>query len=75
MNGSNNGSVQYGSPTAAKQASKRPRAGRRCEIPGCVTLLSTYNASTTCWLHTTATRRHPLAPTDTSSYGRQGTAT
>jgi hypothetical protein len=26
-------------------------------------VLSTYNTSTTCWLHTTATKRHALAPT------------
>jgi hypothetical protein len=61
MNGSNNGTVQYGVPIPAKQASTRPRAGRECEVGGCVTLLSTYNPSTTCWLHTTATTRHPLA--------------
>jgi hypothetical protein len=63
MNGSNNGTVQYGVPVAAKQADKRPRAGRRCAFGGCVTLLSTYNSSPTCWLHTTAVPRHPLAST------------
>jgi hypothetical protein len=62
MTRSNGGTVQYGVPIPARHASKRPSAGRRCEVQGCVTLLSTYNASTTCWLHTTATRRHPLAP-------------
>ena len=63
MTRSNSTTVQYGVPIPAKHASKRPRAGRACEVPGCPTLLSTYNASTTCWQHTTAIRRHPLAPT------------
>ena len=61
MNGSTNGTVHYGAAIPAKHASKRPRAGRACEVPGCVTLLSTYNSSTRCWLHSTAVRRHPLA--------------
>ncbi len=60
MKGSNNGAVQYRIPLAANQASNRPRAGRRCEAIGCVTLLSTYNSSTTCWLHSAAVRRLPL---------------
>jgi hypothetical protein len=63
MNRSNSNSVQYGVPLASKQAMRREQAGRRCEVPTCVTVLSTYNTSTTCWLHTTATRRHALAPT------------
>ena len=64
MTRANNGAVQYGAPIPAKQASNRPRAGRRCEVGGCVTLLSTYNASPTCWLHTTAVPRHSLAATN-----------
>jgi hypothetical protein len=63
MNRSNSNSVQYGVPRANKQALQRERAGRRCEVPTCETVLSTYNDSTTCWLHTTATRKHALAPT------------
>ena len=63
MNRSNSSTVQYGVPVASKQAAKRAQAGRQCEVPGCATLLSTYNSSATCWLHTTATRRHALAPT------------
>jgi hypothetical protein len=62
MNKSNSASVQYGVP-ASKHAAKRSQAGRRCEVPGCVTVLSTYNASPACWLHATATPRHALAPT------------
>jgi hypothetical protein len=62
MNRSNSNSVQYGVPLASKQAVHRERAGRCCEVPTCETVLSTYNTSTTCWLHTTATRRHALAP-------------
>jgi hypothetical protein len=63
MNGSNNGTVQYGAPVAAKQAEKRPPTGRHCAVGGCVTLLSTYNSSSTCWLHTSAVPRHALAST------------
>jgi len=63
MNRTNSASVQYGAPVASKSAAKRSKAGRNCEMPGCATLLSTYNASSTCWLHTTATPRHPLSPT------------
>lgn len=57
-----NGNVQYGAPHAGKQAMRRERAGRRCESPECQTVLSTYNTSATCWLHTAATRRLALAP-------------
>jgi hypothetical protein len=63
MNKSNSASVQYGVPVGGKHAAKRSEAGRRCDVSGCLTVLSTYNASPTCWLHTTATRRLPLAPT------------
>ncbi|HJX08609.1 MAG TPA: hypothetical protein VJ736_11120 [Actinomycetota bacterium] len=63
MKRSNSSTVQYGVPAAAKQAEKRAQAGRRCEVLTCETVLSTYNSSPTCWLHTTATRKHPLAPT------------
>ena len=41
----------------ARQAVK----GRHCSVFGCTTLLSTYNTSDTCWLHTTPSTRHPLA--------------
>lgn len=51
----------YGSPAKGKAAGDRAASGRACEHPGCSTLLSTYNASTTCWLHTGPTLKHPLA--------------
>jgi hypothetical protein len=60
---SNSNSVQYGAPGSGKHAVQRQRAGRQCEVTTCVTVLSTYNAAGTCWLHTTATRKHALAPT------------
>jgi len=62
MNRSSSSNVQYGVPVANKQAVRRAQAGRLCEFPACEPVLSTYNSSTTCWLHTTATPRHPLAP-------------
>ncbi|HEX3301136.1 MAG TPA: hypothetical protein VHW68_13650 [Actinomycetota bacterium] len=62
MNRSNSSSVQYGVPQTGKQALRREPAGRRCAFPACETVLSTYNTSPTCWVHTTATPRHPLAP-------------
>ena len=62
MKRSNSPAVDYGVPVASKQASSRAKPGRRCEVASCTTVLSTYNASTTCWLHTTATPKHALAP-------------
>ena len=62
MNRSNSNNVQYGVPATGKHATRRERAGRLCEVPTCETVLSTYNSSATCWLHTAATPRHPLAP-------------
>jgi hypothetical protein len=70
MNKSNSASVQYGVPVAKARAAQRAEAGRRCEVPKCETVLSTYNASPTCWLHTTATRRHPLEPVVSPIIGR-----
>jgi arginine repressor len=49
----------YGAPTNTK--SKRSAKGRTCDHAGCTTVLSTYNASTTCWLHTPPGYRHALA--------------
>lgn len=63
MNGSNHGTVQYGAPVGARHADKRAPTGRHCTVEGCVTLLSTYNSSPTCWLHTRAVPRHALAST------------
>jgi hypothetical protein len=44
--------VQFGTPQRGKEAAARPIRGRRCEYPGCPTVLSTYNSATTCWFHT-----------------------
>jgi hypothetical protein len=49
----------YGTPTVPRKS--RPPKGRTCEQPGCNTVLSTYNAKTTCWLHTNGEYRHALA--------------
>jgi hypothetical protein len=54
--------VQFGVPAPGKDASSRPSRGRLCSERGCQTILSTYNPSTTCWLHTAPAYRHPLAP-------------
>ena len=53
--------VQYGPPGAGRGAVSRASQGRLCDEPTCTTVLSTYNASTTCWLHSGATKKHPLA--------------
>jgi hypothetical protein len=53
--------VHFGPPDRGKDAASRPSRGRPCDMVGCETVLSTYNSSTTCWLHTNATYRHPLA--------------
>ena len=53
--------VQFGVPDRTKQASSRAARGRLCDHEGCETVLTTYNASSTCWLHTNASYRHPLS--------------
>lgn len=52
--------TMYGSPDKGKARDRSP-AGRTCEVDGCTTVLSTYNGSTTCWLHTPRPFRHALA--------------
>lgn len=54
--------VQYGPPKHGKGMVVRRLDPRRCEAEGCPTILSTYNASATCWLHTGPSIRHPLYP-------------
>jgi hypothetical protein len=54
------GKVQFGPPAKGKTAASRAPRHRTCDHAGCPTVLSTYNASTTCWLHTGPTTRHPL---------------
>lgn len=49
--------VQYGSPQAGKGAPARSDGGRLCSHEGCSTILSTYNAATTCWAHAPNTTR------------------
>jgi len=53
--------AHFGPPGRGKDVASRAARGRACATPGCETVLSTYNASTTCWLHTASTYRHPLA--------------
>jgi hypothetical protein len=62
MTRANTADVRYGPPDTGKKAASRSMSGRHCEVMGCVTLLSTYNAATTCWLHSAPSYRHALAP-------------
>jgi hypothetical protein len=59
--------VQYGVPLANGKADRRAVSGRTCSDASCDTVLSTYNKATTCWLHTSATTHHALAPTNQRS--------
>ena len=43
--------AELGVPMRGKEASARPARGRVCAAPGCDTVLSTYNATSLCWLH------------------------
>lgn len=52
--------IRFGPPDRGKGADSRPSAGRMCTSLGCSTILSTYNSSETCWLHSGAEYRHPL---------------
>ncbi len=54
------GDTLLGAPSPGKGAESRPARGRMCAEPGCGTVLSTYNRSTRCYLHTAPTHRHPL---------------
>jgi hypothetical protein len=49
----------FGTPTRGQRV--RSAQGRACAHPGCSTVLSVYNASATCWLHTGPDLKHPLA--------------
>jgi hypothetical protein len=51
-------------PTLApgtKPIEARGPSGRRCLEPECTTVISIYNESDRCWLHSEAERRPPLA--------------
>ena len=55
----------YGTPIRGREASSRPPTGRVCEAVGCETVLSTYNTSRVCWLHTPIVykpARNPSSP-------------
>ena len=53
--------VQFGMPDRGKRAETRASAGRPCHHDGCLTVLTTYNSGTMCWLHTDSQYKHPLA--------------
>ena len=61
MNRTNSADVRYGTPATGKSARSRSEAGRRCEFPGCETVLSTYNPAILCWMHTMPSRVNPLS--------------
>lgn len=42
--------VRYGAPER-KGVAVRSTYGRVCDRSGCSTVLSTYNASSSCWMH------------------------
>ena len=54
--------VQFGIPER-KLAVVRSAYGRVCDRSGCSTVLSTYNASPSCWMHTMPSykRQQPTA--------------
>ena len=45
----------------AKPVETRGTRGRRCCEPECTTVISVYNPSDRCWLHSPPARRLPLA--------------
>jgi len=52
--------VPFGAPLRGKTVADRPPAGRTCLEAGCETVLSTYNPSRTCFLHTPVAYVHPV---------------
>lgn len=52
--------VLFGAPDRGKHSPVRTGSGRPCDFPDCPTVLSTYNSSNTCWLHTDPSYRHAL---------------
>ncbi len=60
MGRASNGTV-YSTPETGRTAKARAAKGRRCDHPGCSTMLSTYNRSSTCWTHSPPSYRTPLA--------------
>jgi hypothetical protein len=54
------GDILLGTPDRGKGSASRPAKGRRCAEIGCVTVLSVYNRSATCYAHTPPMLRHAL---------------
>ena len=52
--------MQFGSPKRGKESGSRSPRGRLCDRAGCTTVLSTYNSSSSCWLHAERSYRRPL---------------
>jgi hypothetical protein len=48
--------TQFGTPDKGKGPKAMSVSGRLCDHPGCSTVLSAYNVSSTCWTHTSGTR-------------------
>ena len=61
IEGNTRGKIEFGPPGRGKDPESRAAQGRVCDHEGCSTILSTYNATGTCWTHTAMTRRPPLA--------------
>jgi hypothetical protein len=51
--------TQFGTPLRGKEMTRAAR-GRLCDQDGCLTVLSTYNPSSSCFLHLTPAFRRPL---------------
>ncbi len=51
--------IEYGSASPGK-AQRRCAKGRSCEHAGCTTVLSVYNESPTCWVHSAPSIRRPV---------------
>ncbi|HEX9235978.1 MAG TPA: hypothetical protein VF972_06835 [Actinomycetota bacterium] len=43
--------IDYGTPMRGKRPAAR-RQPAECGFPSCTTVLSIYNSSSTCWMHT-----------------------
>ena len=52
MSSAKDSNVFFGRPDRGKETAARPARGRICAHEGCATVLSTYNATDICWLHT-----------------------
>jgi hypothetical protein len=50
----------FGTPERGKGSPMKAQSGRQCVEPGCGTVLSTYNRSLKCYLHTMPVMAPPL---------------